>query len=77
MRIFITGIDEADGTFITKTEFLEKWRDAPEMITEVYNFDTEENVLHYLAREGKIDVLRVSQAPSSLKFSIFPQRFSR
>ena len=53
-----SGIDDADGTFITKSEFLKKWRDQPEMIIEPYNIDTEENVLHFLAREGKLDVLR-------------------
>lgn len=53
-----SGIDDADGTFITKSEFLQKWRDQPEMIIEPYNIDTEENVIHFLAREGKLDVLR-------------------
>ena len=52
------GIDDADGTYITKSEFLEKWRDQPEKIVEPYNVDTEENVIHFLAREGKLDVLR-------------------
>ena len=47
-----SGIDDADGTFITKSEFLQKWRDQPEMIIEPYNIDTEENVIHFLAREG-------------------------
>ena len=54
----ILGMDEADGTFITKTEFLNKWKDQPDMIVEPYNIDTEENVLHFLAREGKLDVLK-------------------
>ena len=67
-------MDDADGTFISKTKFLEQWRDKPAMITEPYNIDTEENVIHFLARfswminiewefylnnrEGKLDVLR-------------------
>lgn len=52
------GIDEADGTFITKSDFLHRWRQEPQKIAEPYNTDTEENVLHFLAREGKLDVLR-------------------
>ena len=44
------GMDEADGTFITKSDFLNKWNTHPEMITEPYNIDTEENVLHFLSR---------------------------
>ena len=52
------GIDDADGTLITKSEFLQKWRDNPEKTVEPYNIDTEENVFHFLAREGKLDVLR-------------------
>ena len=52
------GLDDPDGTLVTKSEFLEKWRSVPEQITEPYNLDTEENVIHYLAREGKLDVLR-------------------
>ena len=43
-------MDDADGTFITKSEFLKKWRTQPEMIIEPYNIDTEENVLHFLSR---------------------------
>ena len=43
-------MDDTDGTFITKSEFLQKWRQQPEMITEPYNIDTEENVIHFLAR---------------------------
>ena len=43
-------MDDADGTFITKSEFLTKWRTQPEMIIEPYNIDTEENVLHFLSR---------------------------
>lgn len=43
-------MDDADGTFISKTKFLEQWRDKPAMITEPYNIDTEENVIHFLAR---------------------------
>lgn len=53
-----TGMDEADGTYITKAEFLNKWKSKPEMIIEPYNIDTEENVMHFLAREGKLDVLK-------------------
>ncbi|XP_023331306.1 uncharacterized protein LOC111703561 isoform X3 [Eurytemora carolleeae] len=52
------GIDEADGTFVTKSDFLAKWRKDPSSIHVPYNTDTEENVLHFLAREGKLDVLR-------------------
>ena len=44
------GMDDADGTFITKSEFLNKWSCQPEMIIEPYNIDTEENVLHFLSR---------------------------
>ena len=51
------GIDDADGTFITKSEFLQKWCEQPEKIVESYNIDTEENLIHFLAREGKLDVL--------------------
>eukprot|EP00092_Neocalanus_flemingeri_P005491 GFUD01005921.1.p1 GENE.GFUD01005921.1~~GFUD01005921.1.p1 ORF type:complete len:1477 (-),score=243.09 GFUD01005921.1:84-4514(-) len=53
-----SGIDDADGTFITKTKFLQKWSEHPEMIIEPYNVNTEETVMHFLAREGKFDVLR-------------------
>jgi len=52
------GLDDADGTLITKSEFLQKWRDNPEKTVEPYNIDTEENVFHFLAREGKLDILR-------------------
>ena len=52
------GLDDPDGILVTKSEFLEKWRSVPEQITEPYNIDTEENVIHYLSREGKLDVLR-------------------
>ena len=52
------GLDDPDGILVTKSEFLEKWSSVPEQITEPYNLDTEENVIHYLAREGKIEVLR-------------------
>ena len=44
------GMDDADGAFISKTRFLQHWRDKPAMILEPYNIDTEENVLHFLAR---------------------------
>ena len=47
-------MDDADGTFISKTKFLEQWRDKPAMITEPYNIDTEENVIHFLARFSSI-----------------------
>ena len=53
-----SGIDDADGSFITKTKFLQNWSEHPEMIIEPYNVNTEENVMHFLAREGKFDVLR-------------------
>ena len=53
-----TGLDDPDGILVTKTEFLEKWRSVPERIVEAYNIDTEENVIHYLAREGKLDVIK-------------------
>ena len=43
-------MDDADGAFISKTRFLQHWRDKPAMILEPYNIDTEENVLHFLAR---------------------------
>ena len=46
----LTGMDDADGAFISKTRFLQHWRDKPAMILEPYNIDTEENVLHFLAR---------------------------
>ena len=46
-------MDQADGTFITKSDFLNKWNTQPEMITEPYNIDTEENVLHFLSRYGQ------------------------
>ena len=52
------GIDDADGTLITKSEFLQKWREQPEKTVEPYNIDTEENVFHFLAREGKFDTLK-------------------
>ena len=52
------GLDDPDGILVTKSEFLEKWSSVPEQITEPYNLDTEENVIHYLAREGKLDVLK-------------------
>ena len=51
-------MDDADGAFITKKKFLQQWRDKPELIIEPYNVDTEENVIHFLARSdllpGKI-----------------------
>ena len=45
-----TILDEADGTIVTKTEFLAKWRQEPTTIAVPYNTDTEENVVHFLAR---------------------------
>ena len=53
-------MDDADGTFITKSEFLTKWRTQPEMIIEPYNIDTEENVLHFLSRYLTIIVCYVT-----------------
>ena len=52
------GLDDPDGILVTKSEFLEKWKSVPEKISEPYNIDTEENVIHYLAREGKLDVIK-------------------
>ena len=43
-------MDDADGTFITKKKFLQQWREKPGLIIEPYNIDTEENVIHFLAR---------------------------
>lgn len=52
------GLDDPDGILVTKADFLEKWKSVPEKIAEPYNPDTEENVIHYLAREGKLEVIR-------------------
>ena len=52
------GLDDPDGILVTKTEFLDKWKSVPEKISDPYNPDTEENVIHYLAREGKVDVIK-------------------
>ena len=57
-RTLRAGMDDADGAFITKKKFLQQWREKPELIIEPYNVDTEENVIHFLARsvllEGRI-----------------------
>ena len=52
------GLDDPDGILVTKSEFLEKWKSVPDKIVEPYNPDTEENVIHYLAREGKLEVIK-------------------
>ena len=52
------GFDDPDGILVTKSEFLEKWKAVPEKIKDPYNVDTEENVIHYLAREGKLEVIK-------------------
>ena len=44
------GMDDADGAFITKKKFLQQWKEKPGLIIEPYNIDTEENVIHFLAR---------------------------
>ena len=48
------GMDDADGAFITKTRFLQHWRENPAIIVEPYNIDTEENVIHFLARSATL-----------------------
>ena len=54
----VAGFDDPDGILVTKSEFLEKWKALPHKIKDPYNVDTEENVIHYLAREGKLEVIK-------------------
>ena len=64
-------MDDADGTYITKSEFLERWKNQPDLIVEPYNIDTEENVIHFLSREGKIDVLKELCGSEKMKKFVF------
>ena len=51
-------LNSVPQTIHFRAEFLEKWRESPEKLVEPYNLDTEETVLHFLAREGKLDVIK-------------------
>ena len=53
-KVEFSGMDDADGAFITKKKFLQQWREKPGLIIEPYNIDTEENVIHFLARSVEL-----------------------
>ena len=54
----ISLIDSYGGRLVTREEFIAKYQEDPSSISEIHNEETNETIIHILAKEGRLDILK-------------------